>query len=130
MQNYRGTGTAVELGVLERRRAKCSTIPVPDRNYRVPVPYRRYGTGMFVHRDIPDFDGNRAQKMKYHNTITICFTICLFISPDLDGHRHFSLRRSNESIFKEKMKNQKIAFQEAEVFESKITVNGLIKRLI
>jgi hypothetical protein len=35
----------------------------------------------------PDLDGYRAPKVKHDTPRTIGFTICLFISPDLDGHR-------------------------------------------
>jgi len=32
------------------------------------------------------FHKDGASRM-FHDMFTICFTICLFISPDLDGHR-------------------------------------------
>jgi hypothetical protein len=37
----------------------------------------------------PDLDGHRAPKksMTPESPRYVCFTICLFISPDLDGHR-------------------------------------------
>ena len=35
----------------------------------------------------PDLDGHRAPQIRRHRASTICFTICLFISPDLDRYR-------------------------------------------
>ena len=37
----------------------------------------------------PDLDGHRAPKNRALTLFhdRVCFTICLFISPDLDGHR-------------------------------------------
>ena len=43
---------------------------------------------MFVHKSgLGRAQGTPYEAFDVDDTVTICFTICLFISPDLDGYR-------------------------------------------
>ena len=79
------------------------------------------------------FANERLQKCSYSDMFTICFTICLFISPDLDGHRAPKTKaltlRDPENCKVSKPKYEATALCSA-LFASKYRLPYLYKRAV